>query len=155
MGRLDGKRAIVTGAASGIGRASALLFAQEGAQVIAADINEDGLAETIAIAEEDGLDMSWIQLDAGNEDQVKSVIREAVNNMGGLDAIYANAGIVEGLRTIFELTPEDWHRGQSARPLPDDQTRRADHGETKKGVNHLHRLGRGTTFQRRANRLQR
>jgi len=110
MGRLDGKRAIVTGAGSGIGRASALLFASEGAQVIAADIDEAGLADTINLAKESDLAVSSAILDAGKEDQVKALVARASDDMGGLDAVYANAGIVEHKFSLFELEPEDWHR---------------------------------------------
>jgi NAD(P)-dependent dehydrogenase (short-subunit alcohol dehydrogenase family) len=83
----------VTGAASGIGAATAALFRHEGAQVIAADITP---AEEVH------------QADAGREDDVRSLIDRAVSDHGGLDIFFANAGVSGGLASIFEQTPEDW-----------------------------------------------
>jgi len=92
-GRLEGKIAIVTGAASGIGRASAALFAAEGATVIAADV-----------ASSEGV----IAADAGREEDVRGLVDVALREHGGLDIFFANAGISGGLASIFEQTPEDW-----------------------------------------------
>ena len=91
--RLAGKVAIVTGAASGIGKATAALFRQEGAKVIAADVTE---AEGVAAA------------DAGREADVQRLIEEAVADHGGLDIFFANAGISGGPASIFEQSVEDW-----------------------------------------------
>ena len=102
MGRLDGKRAIVTGAASGIGRASVRLFAREGARVLAVDRAEDGLRETIAgIA---GAEMAVA--DVGVEDDVRRYVAFAVERFGGVDVVYANAGVSGGLTPFFEHTVE-------------------------------------------------
>jgi len=91
--RLQGKVAIVTGAASGIGKASAALFAAEGATVIAADITT---SEGVVAA------------DAGLEEDVHSLVERAVSEHGGLDIFFANAGISGGLASIFEQSAEDW-----------------------------------------------
>lgn len=91
--RLEGKIAIVTGAASGIGKASAALFAREGATVIAADV----------VASE-----GVVAADAGNEDDVRGLIDAAVGEHGGLDIFFANAGISGGLASIFEQEVADW-----------------------------------------------
>jgi NAD(P)-dependent dehydrogenase (short-subunit alcohol dehydrogenase family) len=91
--RLAGKVAIVTGAASGIGHATAALFRHEGAQVIAADITA-------------GDDV--IQADAGREQDVAFLIERALGEHGGVDIFFANAGVSGGLASIFEQTPEDW-----------------------------------------------
>ena len=91
--RLQGKIAIVTGAASGIGRAAAALFRTEGATVLAADV-ADG--------------ESVIAADAGDEEQVKGLVDRAVADHGGLDVFFANAGISGGLASIFEQSVEDW-----------------------------------------------
>ena len=92
-GRLEGKVAIVTGAASGIGKASAALFAREGAHVIAADVAE---AEGVMAA------------DAGREEEVKRLVDHAVERHGRLDIFFANAGISGGLASLFEQSVEDW-----------------------------------------------
>ena len=91
--RLAGKIAIVTGAASGIGKASAALFAAEGAVVIAADIEA---GENVVAA------------DAGREQDVRALVDMAVREHGGLDIFFANAGVSGGLASIFEQTPKDW-----------------------------------------------
>lgn len=92
-GRLEGKVAIVTGAASGIGKATAALFRAEGAVVIAADV---AAGEDVVAA------------DAGREADVKGLIEQAVRQHGGLDIFFANAGISGGLASIFEQEVEDW-----------------------------------------------
>ncbi|HEU5286016.1 MAG TPA: SDR family oxidoreductase [Sphingomicrobium sp.] len=92
-GRLSGKVAIVTGAASGIGLAAAELFRSEGAEVVGSDI-----------AAADGI----VQADAGSEDDVRSLVEHAVWKHGGLDVMFANAGISGGLASIFDQSAEDW-----------------------------------------------
>lgn len=91
--RLEGKIAIVTGAASGIGKATVALFRAEGATAIAADVTAS-----------DGV----VAADAGREDDVRGLVDSAVRDHGGLDIFFANAGISGGLAAIFEQTPEDW-----------------------------------------------
>src|SRR3954463_11716216 len=92
--KLQGKVAIVTGAASGIGKATAALFRAEGAQVIAADM-----------AEGEGV----VRADAGSEADVSGLVAQAVRDHKGLDIFFANAGISGGLASIFEQSPEDWN----------------------------------------------
>jgi NAD(P)-dependent dehydrogenase (short-subunit alcohol dehydrogenase family) len=108
MGRLQGKRAIVTGAGSGIGRASALLFAAEGAALLC--IDRDGAAvEATAkeIATAGGRAIA-LAADAGNERDVAAYVARAVEAFGGLDIVYANAGISGGLPPLLEQTVELW-----------------------------------------------
>ena len=108
MGRLNGKRAIVTGAGSGIGRASALLFAREGAAVLAVDKTKDAVEETarqIAAAGGKGAAMA---ADAGSEADVEGFVARALAEFGGLDVMYANAGVSGGLVPLLEQTVEHW-----------------------------------------------
>jgi NAD(P)-dependent dehydrogenase (short-subunit alcohol dehydrogenase family) len=91
-GRLAGKVAIVTGAASGIGKAAVELFRNEGATVVGADVS-------------DGAD---VQADAGSDADVKRLIDDAVRAQGKLDVFFANAGVSGGLASITEQTAEDW-----------------------------------------------
>lgn len=92
MGRLQGKVAIVTGAASGIGKASVELFRGEGATVIGADVA-------------DGAD---VRCDAGKEDEVRGVVGKVAAEQGGIDIVFANAGISGGFESIAEQTADDW-----------------------------------------------
>jgi NAD(P)-dependent dehydrogenase (short-subunit alcohol dehydrogenase family) len=108
MGRLAGKVAIVTGAASGIGRASVRLFAAEGASVLAFDRDEAGLAATVASVEACGGRAQTRTGDAGSEADVAGAIAEAERAFGGLDVIYANAGISGGLVPLLEQPVELW-----------------------------------------------
>ena len=110
MGRLSGKRAIVTGAASGIGRASARLFAAEGAHVLIADLAEDGLSETGAMIEAAGGEAIAVVANAGDESAVEKLVKRGVEAFGGIDIAYANAGIVGDMAPLFEQTVDDWLR---------------------------------------------
>ena len=93
MGMLDHKVAIVTGAASGIGRATAELFRCEGATVVACDrIGGAGITP----------------LDAGSEAEVEALVEKTVADFGGIDVVFANAGISGGMAGIFEQTSADW-----------------------------------------------
>jgi NAD(P)-dependent dehydrogenase (short-subunit alcohol dehydrogenase family) len=92
MGRLEGKVAIVTGAASGIGKTTVELFGSEGATVVGADVSE-------------GAD---IRCDAGSESDVTALIAETLARHGGLDIFFANAGISGGFASIAEQSAEDW-----------------------------------------------
>jgi NAD(P)-dependent dehydrogenase (short-subunit alcohol dehydrogenase family) len=102
-GRLKGKVALITGAASGIGRAAAALFHAEGAKVIAADVNEAGLAELGEAAD------LTVRLDVTDEARWKEVVDEVVTRFGRLDVLVNSAGIgVKG--TIEDSTLADWRR---------------------------------------------
>ena len=107
MARLAGKRVIVTGAGSGIGRASSLLFAAEGDQVLAVDKTE-AVNETAAMVKSAGGRAIAMTADAGSEADVKGYVARALKDLGGLDGIYANAGISGGLVPLFEQTVEQW-----------------------------------------------
>jgi len=102
-GRLQGKRAIVTGAASGIGRAAARRFAEEGAQVLAADVETAGLADTA-----DGTSIETLRCDAGDESSVRELVDAAVRRFGGLDVVYANAGISGTMTPFWDVPVEEF-----------------------------------------------
>lgn len=106
-GALDGKVAIVTGAASGIGRASALLFAKSGAKVCAVDRAET-VSETADAIRESGGSAIAVCADAGIEADVEGAIRSATEEFGGLNIFYANAGVSGAGGGIFDSTPEIW-----------------------------------------------
>ena len=108
MARLEGKRTIVTGAASGIGRASARLFAKEGAAVLCVDREKDKVEAVAEDIRKAGGRAVAVAADAGSEADVKAYVDKAVAEFGGLDAIYANAGISGGMTPFFEQTVEQW-----------------------------------------------
>ena len=108
-GRLEGKRVIVTGAASGLGRGAALRFAEEGALVACVDLRLDAAESTAeAIAAAGGRAVA-VAADVAEEDSVESMTATAVEHFGGIDVVYANAGInIVGRAADVEL--EDWSR---------------------------------------------
>jgi len=110
MGKLDGKVAIVTGAASGIGRATAALFAAEGAKVVAADWSDaEGTKAVEAITASGGAAV-FVRVDVSQPDDVQAMIRKAVDLYGGVDVIFNNAG-VEGEQAITaDCSLENWDR---------------------------------------------
>lgn len=107
MGRLQGKSVIITGAGSGIGRAAALLFTKEGANLIAVDRTE-AVKETVDEIKKAGGVAEAMVADAGSETDVIAMIDKAVKTHGRLDVIWANAGISGGLVPLGEQTVEHW-----------------------------------------------
>lgn len=106
--RLAGKRAIVTGAGSGIGRASARLFAAEGASVLAVDRSPEALEQTVGAIREAGGTVFAATADCGIEADVQGLIARAREALGGLDVFYANAGISGGDVPLSEQTVALW-----------------------------------------------
>jgi NAD(P)-dependent dehydrogenase (short-subunit alcohol dehydrogenase family) len=92
-GRIEGKRAIVTGAGSGIGRATAIRFAQEGARVGLIDIDSAALEESVAVIAKAGGDGLALVADVTQEEQVAHAVRRAAEAFGGLDVVVSNAGV--------------------------------------------------------------
>lgn len=106
--KLDGKVAVITGAASGIGRASAIEFAKEGAKVVVTDVNADGLKETQEQASEYG-DVAHRVVDVSRARDVEGVVRFAVETYGKLNVMFNNAGILIP-KPVVELDEETWDR---------------------------------------------
>ncbi|WP_448502324.1 SDR family NAD(P)-dependent oxidoreductase [Sphingomonas sp.] len=101
MARFQDRSIVVTGGGSGIGRAASLLFAAEGGRVLVADIT-DGAEETVRMIAEAGGTARAIRADAGDESDVVRMIDRAVETHGGVDVIFANAGISGGMANIFD-----------------------------------------------------
>jgi NAD(P)-dependent dehydrogenase (short-subunit alcohol dehydrogenase family) len=110
-GRLEGKVALVTGGASGIGRATALTFAWEGAKLVIADMNEDGGHQTVHMITEKGGEATYVQVDVTSASAVEAMLSKTVETYGRLDCAHNNAGIWGGLRALTAEYPEDrWHQ---------------------------------------------
>jgi len=107
-GRLAGKCAIVTGAGSGIGRASARLFAAEGARLLVVDRSLEAVEQTASIIREAGGSAVAVAADAGSEPDVQAFVARAIAELGGLDVVYANAGISGGDVPFADQTVELW-----------------------------------------------
>ncbi len=93
-GRLEDKVAIITGAATGIGRAGARLFAQEGASVVVADRNAPEAEKTVAMIKENGGDAIYVETDVSKADQVQNMVAKALDQYGKLDVLVNDAGIL-------------------------------------------------------------
>lgn len=110
MDELLGRIAIVTGAASGIGRAAARRFAEEGAQVVCADVDEAGGEETARLIADAGGTAVFQATDVADRAQAEAVVQRAVDGYGGLDVAFNNAGIEGTMAPTAEATDEIWDR---------------------------------------------
>jgi NAD(P)-dependent dehydrogenase (short-subunit alcohol dehydrogenase family) len=109
-GLVDGKIALVTGAASGIGAESARLFAAEGASVLAVDVDGDKLDAVVASIREGGGDAEARVVDVTDEAEVAAMVETAVERWGRLDCAHNNAGIGDRRTSLTELTLDRWQR---------------------------------------------
>jgi NAD(P)-dependent dehydrogenase (short-subunit alcohol dehydrogenase family) len=109
--RLDSKVALVTGGASGIGRATALTFAREGAKLVIADMNEEGGQQTVHLITEKGGEAIFVKTAVSKAVEVQALISKAVETYGRLDCAHNNAGIAGGVRALSADYPEErWHQ---------------------------------------------
>jgi NAD(P)-dependent dehydrogenase (short-subunit alcohol dehydrogenase family) len=110
MTRLANKVAIVTGGASGLGRATVMRFLADGAKVLVADLNEANGAETLAIAKAQGhaANVGFVRCDVARESDVAATVAEAQSHFGRLDIAYLNAGVGGAFGPIAETSVEDW-----------------------------------------------
>jgi NAD(P)-dependent dehydrogenase (short-subunit alcohol dehydrogenase family) len=106
-GTLDGKVALVTGGASGIGRATALTLAREGAKLVIADMNEDGGQQTVHMLTENGAQATFVRVDVTQATEIEAMISKTVATYGRLDCAHNNAGIAGRIRAPLHECPED------------------------------------------------
>ncbi|MBQ6877091.1 MAG: SDR family oxidoreductase [Oscillospiraceae bacterium] len=107
---LDGRAGIITGAASGIGRAAAILFAQEGAKVIVSDVNDEMGNETVELVRKEGGEAYYFHCDVANEENVKELVDFAIEKFGKLDWAYNNAGVIPFENALIHETHTDLFR---------------------------------------------
>lgn len=110
MGKLSGKVAVVTGAASGIGNATAALFATEGAKVVAADWTEGAGTDAVGVIRAQGGEATFVRVDVSQPQDVQAMVQKTVDLYGGLDVIFNNAGIEGEQGMTADCSLENWDR---------------------------------------------
>jgi NAD(P)-dependent dehydrogenase (short-subunit alcohol dehydrogenase family) len=110
MGEFTGKVAVVTGASSGIGRASALFYAREGAQVVVSDINETGGQETVGLIQAAGGEAFFVKTDVATPADCEALVKKTVKKFGRLDFACNNAGIGGEQNLTADYSVEGWQK---------------------------------------------
>lgn len=112
MGRLEGKVALVTGAGSGIGRATAILFAKEGAKIAVNDMLDTGGQETTKLIKQERGEAEFFKADVMNADQVKKMVQQVIDKFGGINILHNNVGgwQREQHDTVVDNTEIEWER---------------------------------------------
>ena len=109
-GNFTGKVAFVTGAGSGIGRATALAFAREGTSVVVADIAVQNIQETVRLIEERGGRALAVTCDVTRAEDVKAALDKTIETFGRLDFAFNNAGVEQATKATADITEEEWDR---------------------------------------------
>lgn len=107
MGKLDGRVAFVTGAGRGIGAATAMRLAEEGASVVLADIDTESCGQVVAELEKQGSKALAVSCNVAEREQVDSAVQQAVDHFGRLDILVNNAGVLRD-NLLFKMTDDDW-----------------------------------------------
>ena len=111
--RLEGKSVVITGAASGIGRAMARRFAAEGARLLIADIDKERLGKVKGQLAETGAQVLDMVIDVGDKEQVEAMVQSAADTFGSLDVLCNNAGVLDNLTPLEDVEDEMWDRVMS------------------------------------------
>jgi NAD(P)-dependent dehydrogenase (short-subunit alcohol dehydrogenase family) len=109
-GSFVGKVAFVTGGGTGIGRAAALAFAREGANVVVADVSEEGNQETARMIEDAGTQALALRCDVARAEEVKAALDKTADTFGRLDFAFNNAGVEQPIRQAADIAEEEWNR---------------------------------------------
>ena len=110
MQRFENKVVVVTGGGSGIGRATAIAFAREGARVVVADINDIGGNETVALIMAANEKADFVAVDIGKAESVNAMVDFAISTHGRLDVLFSNAGVLDGLSACEQTSDALWAR---------------------------------------------
>lgn len=110
MGKLNNKVAFITGAGSGMGAAQSLLFAKEGAKIIAADINLDGVKETMEKIKKDGGEAIAVEIDVSDSSSVKAAVKEGLEAFERIDVLSNTAGVLDDYTPTLETSEELWDK---------------------------------------------
>jgi NAD(P)-dependent dehydrogenase (short-subunit alcohol dehydrogenase family) len=113
MKKLEGKVAVITGSASGIGRKTAIRMAAEGAHVVGGDLNPDGGAETVELCAQAGTEGAFLKTDVTVEADIAALVALAVDRFGGVDILFNNAGSGGAVGPIEDTPLADWDRTQN------------------------------------------